>query len=830
MKLNDLPVPDRVLEPQAISVDVLLEKYAKGSEISVRDIQRRVSRALADVEAPSQRERFAAEFLSALQRGFVPAGRINSAGGTDIHATLINCFVQPVGDSVSEDVDGKPSIYKALAQAAETMRRGGGVGYDFSRIRPKGAMVKGTHSTASGPVSYMRVFDRSCETVESAGARRGAQMGILRCDHPDVLEFVHAKDGNGLSNFNISVAMTDAFMHAVESDAQFELVHQARPIQAVIDAGAYQRPGDGLWVYRELRARDLMDEVVRSTYDHADPGVVFLDRMNEENNLHYMEVIEATNPCSEQSLPDYGCCCLGSIDLTRFVHGAFGADPDFDWPGFKSVVRTAVRMLDNVLEVTYWPLPEQRREAMLKRRIGLGFLGLGSALAMLGVRYNSVEGHAFGAKVAETMRDEAYMASVALAPEKGRFPALDAERYLQGGFARRLPEHIREDVRDIGIRNSHLLSIAPTGTIALAFADNASNGIEPAFSWAYTRKKRMPDNSTREYRVEDRAYRLFRERGGNVDQLPDSFVSAMDMSADEHLQMLVQIQPFIDSSISKTVNVAKDYPFEAFKGLYIKAWRAGLKGLATYRPNDVTGSVLSLDGPGNDSASNATDEDPLRKQFESRPEGELDGSTSKVEYWTNEGKKSVYLTVNFMRVQGRVGGHGVEIERPVEFFMPAGQRDEGQQWIASNMRLLSLVARSGGSISKALANMREVVWDRGAVQCGYLHKRDDAKARRWHDSEVAALGYALQQILARRGFLDAEGKQVPVLEMSARLARQLEPHADDPGRGIYGERAPIQVNAVGLAGKACPECGARALQRVDGCDRCANCGHQGSCG
>ncbi|RTL45532.1 MAG: adenosylcobalamin-dependent ribonucleoside-diphosphate reductase [Burkholderiales bacterium] len=820
MKLNDLPSSIAQLSPQVTSVDVLLEKYAKGDETTIDDVQQRVARALAQAEPEDRRDHWQEQFLHAMRSGFVPAGRVNSAAGTDIRATLINCFVQPVGDSVSDDVDGKPSIYTALAKAAETMRRGGGVGYDFSRIRPKGAMVKGTHSNASGPVSYMLIFDQSCATVESAGSRRGAQMGILRCDHPDVLEFVHAKDQNGLRNFNISVGMTDAFMRAVEADESFELVHAAEPAASLLDAGAHQR-ADGKWVYRTVRARELMDEIVRSTYDHADPGVVFLDRMNEENNLHYVEVIEATNPCSEQSLPDYGCCCLGSIDLTRFVHEPFTAAARFDWPAFDAIVRIAVRMLDNVLEVTFWPLPEQQREAMFKRRIGLGFLGLGSALVMLGVRYNSADGVAFGARVAQAMRDTAYWASIDLGEEKGAFPALDAPRYLESGFAKRLPTDIRLAIAQRGLRNSHLLSIAPTGTISLAFADNASNGIEPAFAWTYSRKKRMPDDSFQEYLVEDHAYRLYRERGGDVASLPASFVSALEMSADEHLQMLVHVQPFIDSSISKTVNVPEDYPFEAFRELYLKAWKAGLKGLATYRPNSVTGAVLSV-APSAKPAMPGTDEDPLRKQIESRPGGELQGVTSKVEYWTGEGKKSVYLTVNFMRVRGTVNGREVVIERPVEFFVPAGQRDEGQQWISSNMRLLSMVARSGGSLAKALANMREVVWDKGPVRHGAVAKAEGGQVPRIHDSEVAAIGHALQEILARRGFLDELGAQVPTEKLA---------HRTQEGTAV----APVEMDAtsglpVASGGKPCPECGAHALHKVDGCQRCLHCHHTGSCG
>ena len=824
--------PAPPLPPQAISAEVLAEKYAKGDETTPDDVRRRVARALAAAEPAEQRTAWEARFLDAQRRGFVPAGRINSAAGTPLAATLINCFVQPVGDSISHAEDGHPGIYTALTEAAETMRRGGGVGYDFSRIRPRGAWVGSTQSSASGPVSYMRVFDRSCETVESAGARRGAQMGILRCDHPDLDEFIHAKDDNGLSNFNISVGVTDLFLRAVDADAEFELVHVAEPSAALIEGGAHQRASDGLWVYRKVRARELMDDIVRSTYDHADPGVVFLDRMNQENNLWYVEAIEATNPCSEQALPDYGCCCLGSIDLTRFVQSAFEPHAGFDWPGFRAVARTAVRMLDNVLDVTWWPLPEQRREAMNKRRIGLGFLGLGSALVMLGIRYDSDQGSAFGAELAQAMRDEAYRASIALAAEKGAFPALDATRYLQSGFARRLPEDIRNAVAEHGIRNSHLLSIAPTGTIALAFADNASNGIEPAFSWNYTRRKRMPDGSTREYRVEDHAYRVFRERGGETSRLPAQFVSALDMTAEQHLQMLMAVQPFIDSSISKTVNIPADYPYEAFKDLYIKAWKAGLKGLATYRPNDITGAVLSVEAPAAAAQSLRLEDDPLRKQFANRPAGELEGLTSKVEFWTVEGKKSVYLTVNFVRVAGVVSGQQVVIERPVEFFVPAGQRDEGQQWISSNMRLLSMVARSGGSISKALANMCEVVWDKGPVRCGVLTKEDGAEAPRFHDSEVAAIGYALQQILARRGFLDSLGSQVPVVALARRLVVREEASTTGPVPAQAtgsAQHAGIPLASV-RNGKKCPECGAHALHKVDGCLRCSNCNHIGSCG
>ena len=811
MKREPTASPAPLTSPQPISLDVLREKYLKPGETTADDIYTRVARALASAEAPELRREFEARFLANLHAGAIGAGRIMSAAGTDIQATLINCFVQPVGDCIQGvDDEGYPGIYEALREAAETMRRGGGVGYDFSRIRPKGARVKGTGSLASGPCSYINVFDQSCSTVESAGARRGAQMGVLRIDHPDVHEFITAKRTPGRwNNFNVSVGVSDAFLQAVQNGGTWDLVHKAQPGDGLIAQGAHQR-ADGQWVYATVQAQALWETIMRSAYDFAEPGILFLGRINEDNNLRYCEEIAATNPCGEQPLPSYGCCDLGPVILPRFVQHPFGFGglPSFDFDAFAKVVALQVRALDNVLDITFWPLPQQRAEAAAKRRIGVGFTGMGNTVAMLCLRYDQPEGRDMAAGIAQCMRDAAYAASVELAAEKGAFPRFDAEKYLaEGTFASRLPEPIKASIRQHGIRNSHLLSIAPTGTVSLAFADNASNGIEPPFSWTYTRKKREPDGSTTEYTVQDHAWRLYRDLGGQVDALPDYFVSALAMSAQDHIAMMEAVQPFVDTAISKTVNIPADYPYEDFKDLYLQAWRAGLKGLATYRPNAILGSVLQVDAPAPPAVATpapAAPVDPMRTVIESRPSGGLSAVAEKLEYWTQEGHKTLYLIVSFLPVPTGVG-HGT-VDRAIEFFMPVGQSGESQQWITSSMRMLSLAAR-GGFLERALSDMRKVAWDRGPVRLGTHRKQDGTVVPMWHDSEVAAIAYAIQNILARR-VADPVQQQLPL---------------DDPAA------AAVPVPQA-MAGKKCSECGAHAVIRKDGCDYCTQCGHVGTCG
>jgi ribonucleoside-diphosphate reductase alpha chain len=512
--------------------------------------------------------------------------------------------------------------------------------------------------------------------------------------------------------------------------------------------------------------------------------------------------------CGEQPLPPYGCCDLGPIILPRFVQHAFGigGEAAFDFAAFEQAVAVQVRALDNVLDLTYWPLAQQRTEAMAKRRIGVGFTGLGNTLAMLCLRYDNAAGRAMAVRIARIMRDAAYAASVALAREKGAFPAFDADGYLrEGSFASRLGAPLKAAIREHGIRNSHLLSIAPTGTVSLAFADNASNGIEPPFSWTYTRKKREADGSSTAYQVQDHAWRLYHALAGENATLPPYFVTALEMSAGQHLAMMEAVQPFVDTAISKTVNVPVDYPYDDFKGLYHQAWQAGLKGMATYRPNDILGAVLQTDAqaaPATSAAAAGESADPMRSMIGSRPRGALPAVAEKIEYWTQQGRQSLYLVVSFLPVEG---GR----ERAIEFFMPVGQSGESQQWISASMRLMSLAAR-GGFLDRALDDMRKVSWDRGPVRLGAYQRADGAQVPMWHDSEVAAIAWAVQNIIARRNGAATGSLATP------------EPSV-----------APAEIHATQsapMAGAKCPECGAHAMIRKDGCDWCTQCGHMGSCG
>ena len=600
---------DQATQLQPISLAVLLEKYAHGGETSPEQVKDRVATGLAAVEHTP--EEWAPKFREALDF-MILGGRINaSAGLPGVKATWVNCFVQPLSDSVYESVDGVPSIMEAARQAAQTMRLGGGVGYDFSVIRPKGSWIKSTKSYASGPISYMHIFDSMCKTVISAGARRGAQMGVMRCDHPDIFEFISCKkvldpsipwDARPLRNFNLSVGVTDKLMEGVLADGGFDLVHEAMPSPTQIAAGAFQRE-DGKWIYRTVRARDLYDAIMQSTYARAEPGVLFLDRIQEDNNLRYCEAITATNPCGEEPLPPYGCCDLGHLALHRFVvRTVWEGEPVFDFDKLALLTPVLGRMLDNVLDLTPWPLPEQEAESKAKRRIGMGFTGLADTLIMMGLKYSSAEGRAFAAKVQETIRDAAYAGSSELAMERGAFPLFNADLYLEGvkddmegTFASQLPESIKQQIRAHGIRNSHLLALAPTGTGSLTFGNNCSSGCEPVFSFKEIRRIRQADGSTKEEAVLNAAFLRYQELGGDIDNLPDYFESSQELPVAAHVEMLKVLAPMVDAAISKTVNIPADYPYEDFKSVYMDAWSGGLKGLTTYRPNDELGSVLVAD-------------------------------------------------------------------------------------------------------------------------------------------------------------------------------------------------------------------------------------------
>lgn len=733
---------------------------------SVEDSWARVASALA-LSEPEDRVKWATRFYRAMEDfRFLPAGRILAGAGTGRDVTLFNCFV------MGEIPDTMAGIFESLKEAALTMQQGGGIGYDFSTLRPKGAPVKGVGADASGPLSFMDVWDAMCKTIMSAGARRGAMMAVLRCDHPDIEDFVDAKREPGrLTNFNLSVLVTDAFMQAVEDDADWPLTFEGR-------------------TFKTVRARALWDRITTSTYAYAEPGVIFIDRINQKNNLHYCETIHATNPCGEQPLPPYGACLLGSVNLAAMVEEPFTENAHIDTQALSRLVHTAIRMMDDTIDVSRFPLPAQAQEAKAKRRIGLGVTGLADALLMCGARYGAEESLTLIHRWMETLRNAAYAASIALAKEKGPFPLFDKEQYLAGETIRELPEDLRAGIAQYGIRNALLTSIAPTGTISL-YAGNVSSGIEPIFAPSYRRKVRLADGTHREEEVMDYALGLYREMMGDKEALPEHFVTAQDLEPRDHIAVQAAVQPYIDSSISKTINCPPDIGFEAFKNVYREAYRAGLKGCTTYRPSPVRGSVLSVVET---EEKTPKPEEPGTPAFEvrdgvvymSKPlerDAVLPGFTYKLQW--PESDHAIYITLNDIIQDGR--------RRPFEIFINS-KNMEHYAWTVALTRMISAVFRRGGDVTFVVEELKAVFDPRGG---SWMEGR-------YVPSLLAAIGGIIEHHMIDIGFI-AEEDGRPLTE----------------GRELEGTR----VTSL----KGCPRCGERGLVRLEGCDTCTSCGYS-KCG
>ncbi|WP_421693052.1 adenosylcobalamin-dependent ribonucleoside-diphosphate reductase [Aestuariivirga sp.] len=735
------------LDPVSREIWAMKYRYVPGDgsdgETSIEDSWRRVAHAVSSVERPDDRGVWADSFYRILENyRFLPAGRILAGAGTERQVTLFNCFVM---GQIPDSLDG---IFSQLKEAALTMQQGGGIGHDFSTLRPQGAPVKGVGADASGPLSFMDVWDAMCKTIMSAGTRRGAMMGTLRCDHPDIEAFIAAKRQAGrLRNFNLSVLVTDAFMAAVKANADWPLVFEGR-------------------TFRIVPAAKLWDQIMQATYDYAEPGVIFIDRVNAENNLAYCETIAATNPCGEQPLPPYGACLLGSLNLTRFIKDPFAADAELDETELRKTASTAVRFLDNVIDISKYPLLQQRSEALAKRRVGLGITGLADALAMCGLTYGTWEAAEAAGRWMGTIERAAYEASVRLAQERGPFPLFDFQEFGASGHVTELDEDLRTSIAFHGLRNGLLTSIAPTGTISL-IAGNVSSGIEPIFSVRYERKVLQADGSRRSETVTDFAASLFWQMHGAGAPLPSSFITADELTPSAHLLMQAAVQKHVDSSISKTINIPEHLPFENFKDVYEEAYELGLKGCTTYRPNGVTGAVLStvsVESP----VTLATDDRRPRAREEVLP-----GMTYKLRW--PETDHAIYITINDIFENG--------IRRPFEMFINS-KNMEHYAWTVALTRMISAVFRRGGDVAFVVDELKAVFDPRGGQWMG----------GRYVPSLLAAIGGIIERHMVETGFLDPDQVQ-----------------------GL--------VDRAGHSGVVCPRCGSGTLLFQEGCATCLSCGY-----
>ncbi|MTJ93954.1 MAG: adenosylcobalamin-dependent ribonucleoside-diphosphate reductase [Desulfovibrio sp.] len=732
---------------------------------SIEDSWNRVATALA---APEKDPTYwAGEMYKAMEDfKFSPAGRIASNAGVARKATMFNCFV--MGD-IPDDMSG---IFDSLKEAALTMQMGGGIGYDFSTLRPKGSPVRGVGADASGPLSFMDVWDSMCRTMMAAGSRRGAMMAVMRDDHPDIEEFIAAKRIPGrLSMFNLSVLISDAFMTAVKNDEPWSLQFGGK-------------------VYKTIQARDLWETIMKSTYSYAEPGVIFVDRINKKNNLWYCENIHGTNPCAEQPLPPYGLCLLGSVNFARCISNAFENDAELSREVVAKTVRVAVRMLDNVFETSNYPLPRHKEEALSKRRIGLGVTGLANALMMVGLPYGSPEAVAKTDEWFALFRREAYLASIELAKEKGAFPLFDKEKFLAGENIASLDDDIRQLIAEHGIRNALITSIAPTGTISLV-ADNVSGGLEPPFALEYQRKILNKDQTKREVTVQDYAYRMFRQKFGADAPIPDHFVTAQDLTPAAHLAMQAVVQKYTDAAISKTINLPAEIDYEEFKGVYMTAYDTGCKGCTTYRPNDVTGSVLSVEpAPAAEKKEPGEAHEHIKSKFVERPE-EIDGCTYKLKMSNME--NAMYVTINNMMVDGKI--------RPWEIFINS-KAMEFFPWVTALTRMTSAVFQRGDDVAFVPEEFQAVQDPSG----GAWWKAPGTSKPKYYPSIVAAIGAIIEYHLIKLGTVSVE---------DAFEAAMLEVRYDEHPQPVAKPKA-----------AKCPRCGNHSIIKSEGCEVCTECGHQ----